>query len=221
MFDESGMRGLPNDKRSAANQSMKIDQSIASPTGKGQLKLPKISQSKYNTMQKSSTTPTGSPTKSVRNSTLAKRRTSKHGTQDGKNTDVDFTRVVNDTKRSTIKQGEKQVLTSQTTDIKNESHGEVKDGQEYTSDGDGSIADMTEKMKPKKKTKGKSMHRNFTIDPKDDKKNPLKAHFEKITHGEKSLSKAKLQEFLQGRYKDFVAKRITIQMDNYMGNFKG
>lgn len=105
--------------------------------------------------------------------------------------------------------------------MKNESHGETKDGQEYTSDGDGSIAEMTEKMRPKKKTKGKSINRNFTIDPRDDRKNPLKAHFEKITHGEKSLSKVKLQEFLQSRYKDFVAKRITIQMDNYMGNFKG
>ena len=55
---------------------------------------------------------------------------------------------------------------------------------------------MTEKMKPKKKTKGKSINRNFTIDARDDKRNPLKAHFEKITNGEKSLSKAKLQEYL-------------------------
>ena len=55
----------------------------------------------------------------------------------------------------------------------------------------------------------------------DDKKNPLKVRFEKITHGEKSLSKAKLQDFLQSRYKSELAKRITYLMDNYMGNFKG
>ena len=109
---------------------------------------------------------------------------------------------------------------SQTTEMKNESHDGIKDGQEYTSDGGGSIADTTEKMKPKKKT-AKSINRNFAINSKDDKKNPLRQHFEKITHGEKSLSKAKLQEFLQSRYKDFVAKRITVHMDNYMGNFKG
>ena len=69
---------------------------------------------------------------------------------------------------------------------------------------------MTEKMKPKKKNKGKSINRNFNIDTRDDKRNPLKVHFEKITNGEKSLSKAKLQEYLQSRYKDFVSKRITI-----------